>query len=92
MFRNDVPLRLFELKNGTAAQRERFQAIQSAFTALAPDRTFDIRFQATTLAPLTAVPAEAGRVAGFLAAFRICQGQLQQPITNHGEAQRHGTP
>ena len=60
-----LPLRLFELKNGTPAQRERFQAIQSAFVALAPGRTFDIRFQATTVAPLTAVPAEAGRVALF---------------------------
>ena len=60
-----LPLRLFELKNGTPAERERFQAIQSAFTALAPGRVFDIRFQATTLPPLAAVPAEAGRIALF---------------------------
>jgi hypothetical protein len=60
-----LPLRLFELKNGTPAQRARLQVIQSAFTAPALGRTFDIRFQATTLAPLTAVPAEAGRVALF---------------------------
>jgi energy-coupling factor transporter ATP-binding protein EcfA2 len=58
-----LPLRLFDLKNGTPAQRERFTAIQAVFTALAPGRTFDIKFQATSLAPLTPVPVEAGRVA-----------------------------
>jgi energy-coupling factor transporter ATP-binding protein EcfA2 len=58
-----LPLRLFELKNGTSAQRERFKAVQVAFTALAPGRTFDIRFQVTALAPLTPMPVEAGHVA-----------------------------
>jgi ABC-type Mn2+/Zn2+ transport system ATPase subunit len=60
-----LPLRLFELKNGTPAQRKRFQAIQAVFTALAPGRAFDIKFQATTLVPLNPMPVEAGQVAIF---------------------------
>src|ERR1035437_9374680 len=60
-----LPLRLFELKNGTPAQRKRFQASQAVFTALAPGRAFDIKFQATTLVPLNPMPVEAGQVAIF---------------------------
>lgn len=44
-----LPLRLFELKNGTPVQRARFRAVQDAFIALAPVRAFDITFQATEL-------------------------------------------
>lgn len=44
-----LPMRLFELKNGTPAQREKYRAIQETFTDLAPGRSFDVKFQAIDL-------------------------------------------
>jgi energy-coupling factor transporter ATP-binding protein EcfA2 len=58
-----LPLRLFELKNGTPEQRRRYKAIQDTFTALAPGRTCDIGFQAASLETINPAPIGAGQVA-----------------------------
>jgi len=59
-----LPLRLFELKNGTTLpQREAFAAIQEQFERLAPGRAFDVTF-AVARAPVAATaPVGAGQVA-----------------------------
>ena len=44
-----LPLRLFELKNGSPAQRARFQAVRDTFARLAPGRVADVRFQAAAV-------------------------------------------
>lgn len=41
-----LPLRLFRLKTGSAADRHQYQQIQRAFTTLAPERHFDVTFEA----------------------------------------------
>jgi AAA domain, putative AbiEii toxin, Type IV TA system len=58
-----LPLRLFELKNGSPGQRARFRAIQNAFTTLAPGRVLDVKFQATSIEALNPAPVSAGHVA-----------------------------
>lgn len=57
-----LPLRLFQLKNGNAADRARFTAIQSLFAELAPGRMCDVTFQPFTQA-VTPTSAGAGQVA-----------------------------
>lgn len=58
-----LPLRLFELKNGSPPQRARYQAVQAAFSRLVPGRVLDVKFQATTTDSLGTAPAGTGRVA-----------------------------
>jgi hypothetical protein len=53
-----LPIRLFALKNGSQENRARFARIVQAFESLAPGRSFDVSFEATTLPPV-ASPAEA---------------------------------
>jgi energy-coupling factor transporter ATP-binding protein EcfA2 len=60
-----LPLRLFELKNGSPGQRSRFKAIQDAFTTLAPGRALDVKFQATSVEALSPTPVSAGHLAVF---------------------------
>ncbi len=60
-----LPLRLFELKNGSPDQRARFRAIQDAFATLAPGRALDVKFQATSMQTLSPAPVSAGQVAVF---------------------------
>lgn len=60
---SQLPLRLFELKNGNTDQRQRFAAIQDEFRKLAPGRTIDVTFQATAMGGLTSAPLSAGQVA-----------------------------
>jgi len=43
-----VPLRLFHLKTGSAADKERYTRIQGGFRTLAPGRDFDLRFEAVS--------------------------------------------
>jgi predicted ATPase len=42
-----LPLRLFRLKNGNAAERQRFTQIQDLFRELAPGHTVDVQFDVT---------------------------------------------
>ncbi len=49
-----LPLRLFALKNGTAADRSRFQRIGTAFSKLAAGRGVEVRFQAVAAGPTPA--------------------------------------
>lgn len=59
-----LPLRLFELKNGTTLpQREAFAAIQEQFERLAPGRAFDVTFAAAQMPVATTAPIGAGQVA-----------------------------
>lgn len=58
-----LPLRLFELKNGSPDQRTRFQAVRDNFARLAPGRVLDVRFQAATMNSLEPAPIAAGQVA-----------------------------
>lgn len=59
-----LPLRLFELKNGTTLEeRQRFAAIQREFEDLAPGRSFDVTFSAATMPAPAAAPLGAGQVA-----------------------------
>jgi hypothetical protein len=59
-----LPLRLFELKNGTTMQqREAFDAIQGQFERLAPGRAFDVTFAAARAPVATTAPIGAGQVA-----------------------------
>ncbi len=74
-----LPLRLFELKNGTPEQRRRYKAIQDTFTALAPGRTFEIGFQATPLEAISPAPIGAGQVAVFGPNAPVDQSALVQP-------------
>lgn len=60
-----LPLRLFELKNGNAQQRARFEQIQQMFSELAPGRSIDVTFQATALGGPPVSPLGAGQVAVF---------------------------
>jgi hypothetical protein len=60
-----LPLRLFELKNGTPDQRTRHQAIQDTFAKLAPGRAVDVTFQATTTSRLEPASLGTGQVAMF---------------------------
>lgn len=60
-----LPLRLFELKNGSSTQRRRFASIQENFTALAPGRTIDLTFRASALTPLDTAPIGAGQTTVF---------------------------
>jgi hypothetical protein len=43
-----LPLRLFQLKTGFEADRERYVRIQEAFGTLVPGRQFDLQFQAAS--------------------------------------------
>lgn len=56
-----LPLRLFELKNGSPEQRDRFVKIREVFAALAPTRRVDVTFQAAALAAHGAMPIGAGQ-------------------------------
>jgi hypothetical protein len=59
-----LPLRLFELKNGTTLQqREAFAAIRELFERLAPGRAFDVTFTAARMPVATTAPIGAGQVA-----------------------------
>ncbi len=58
-----LPLRLFELKNGSPGERARYRAVQETFARLAPGRALDVRFQAATMESLQAAPVGAGEVA-----------------------------
>jgi len=60
-----LPLRLFELKNGSPEQRARFRSIQDVFTRLAPGRSVDVRFRATSIDALSPAASGAGEVALF---------------------------
>lgn len=57
-----LPLRLFELKNGSPAQRERFGAVQRKFSELAPGRSVDVKFQAFDLAAINPATIGTGQV------------------------------
>jgi len=58
-----LPLRLFDLKNGSPDQRARFRAIQDAFATLAPGRSLDVKFQATSVEAVNPAFVGAGQVA-----------------------------
>ena len=60
-----LPLRLFELKNGSPAQRQRFEAVQQKFSELAPGRSVDVKFQAFDLAAVNPATIGTGQVAIF---------------------------
>lgn len=59
----ELPLRLFELKNGTPVDKRRFEQVRRFFTTLAPGRTFDVTFQAVSLGGISAAPIGAGQTA-----------------------------
>lgn len=60
-----LPLRLFELKNGTPVQRGRFEAVRRKFAELAPGRTVDVKFQAFDLAAVNPATIGTGQVVVF---------------------------
>ena len=60
-----LPLRLFELKNGSPAQRERFEAVQRKFGELAPGRAVDVKFQAFDRAAVNPAMIGTGQVGIF---------------------------
>jgi ABC-type ATPase involved in cell division len=72
-----LPLRLFELKNGSPAQRERFEAVQRKFSELAPGRSMDVKFQAFDLAAVNPATIGTGQVAIF--GQGVEQQEPQQP-------------
>jgi Predicted ATP-dependent endonuclease of the OLD family len=74
-----LPLRLFELKNGTPEQRHRYKTIQDTFTALAPGRTCDIGFQATSLETIKPAPIGAGQLAVLNPHTNTEQAETAQP-------------
>jgi predicted ATPase len=58
-----LPLRLFELKNGSTVRlRQAFTAIQKQFEQLAPGRAFDVTFTAAQMPVQTTAPIGAGQV------------------------------
>ncbi len=73
-----LPLRLFELKNGTPAQRQRFEAVQRKFTELAPGRRADVKFQAFDLGAVNPTTIGAGQVVVFGQ-----QAEQQEPPPPH---------
>ncbi len=56
-----LPLRLFRLKNGNRAERERFERIQRGFAQLASGRRFDLRFRLESLSQSASVQGVARR-------------------------------
>lgn len=60
-----LPLRLFELKNGSPAQRARFEAVQQKFSELVPGRSVDVKFEALDLAAVNPAMIDSGQVVIF---------------------------
>lgn len=60
-----LPMRLFELKNGDPAQRDKYQAIRKAFTELAPGRSFEVKFQALDFDAVNTPMVGTGQLATF---------------------------
>lgn len=74
----EMPLRLFQLKNGSAADRARFGAIQSLFAELAPGRTCDVTFK-PFIQTVTPTSAGAGQVVLIASPMRP-DGASGQPV------------
>jgi hypothetical protein len=74
-----LPLRLFELKNGTPAERMLFQRIQDTFAELAPGRSFDVKFQAVDLAAMNPSTIGTGQLALYPPGAAN-EPQLPQPL------------
>ena len=62
-----LPLRLFELKNGSQADRIRFQEIQKTFTELAPGRSIDVKFEAFDRNTMNPTAIGTGQVVAYSA-------------------------
>jgi len=74
-----LPMRLFELKNGSPPQRARYRAIQKTFTDLAPGRAFDVKFQAVDLERMNPAIVGAGQLAIFAATGAEGDGPQSRP-------------
>lgn len=58
-----LPLRLFDMKNGSPEERARFRAVQEVFTRLVPGRSVDVKFQAASAESVNPGAIAAGQVA-----------------------------
>jgi len=71
-----LPLRLFELKNGTPAERATFQRIRDTFTELAPGRSVDVKFKAVDLEAMNPSVIGTGQL------LLYTPGMTEQPQTS----------
>jgi hypothetical protein len=73
-----LPLRLFQLKNGTSDERAQFATIQAMFNELAPGRWCDVTFQ-PFMQVVTPSPTGAGQIA-MVASVSPPDGAEGQPF------------
>ena len=66
-----LPMRLFELKNGSPGDRAKYRAIQQTFTELAPGRTFEVKFQAIELEAMNPTAIGTGQMTVFPPAAEV---------------------